>query len=419
MKKTLIGLGLVVVIGAVLFVSLSGSHESGVGVDVQPASKMTISRLVKASGEIEPTKQVQISAKVGGEIVDLPVVEGQMVKKGQVLAQIERDIYKAARDQAKAALQQAQIGVQRAQASLADADRNLRLISELYKGQHVSQNDYDQAVYKDDLAKVDLASQQQAVQQQRYALDRAQENLAQTTIEAPMAGKIVRLDVEQGESVVPGTMNLPGSKMMTIADMSRLEAQVDVNEIDIPEVKVGQLTHVHVDALGDKVIDGHVIDIASSGDKDATGVVRFKVKIALDHPNPALRPAMTAKVDIVTAVHRDVVAVPIQAVVKRTLDKNGKEVSSANAGAAADTNVVYLAKGGKAVLEKVTTGISDELHVEVKKGLAVDAPVIVGPYKTLKAMRSGEALHVAKTNKPIPPKPEAVAKSHVVKVEAN
>ncbi len=419
MKKILIGVGLVVVIGGVVAASLAGSHKSGVAVDVQPAGKMTISRLVKASGEIEPTKKVEISAKVGGEIVDLPVVEGQMVKKGQVLAQIERDTYKAARDQARAALQQAQIGVQRAQATLADANRNLRLMTQLYKGQHVSQNEYDQAKLKADLATVDVESQKQAVQQQRYALDRAQESLQQTTIAAPMAGKIVRLDVEQGESVVPGTMNLPGSKMMVVADMSRLEAQVDVNEIDVPEVKLGQLTHVHVDALADQTLEGHVIDIASSGDKDASGVVRFKVKIALDHPNPALKPAMTAKVDIVTAVHQDVIAVPIQAVVKRTLDKQGKEMASDSAGASKDTDVIYLAEQGKAALTKVKTGISDELHVEVVSGLKVGDPVIVGPYRTLKALRAGHEIHVEKTTKQAGAKPEAVAKAGGVKVEAH
>ena len=409
MKKFLIGLGIAVVVGGTLWLSLKGK-DSGTSVEAEAAGKRTVSQIVKASGQIEPASKVEISTKVGGEIVDLPIKEGDHVKVGQVLVQIERETYQAALEQAVAMLDQAKSGVRRAQVQLADAKRNLRLTKEVFARAAATQQALDQAQLAYDVAGVDLESARHIVAQRRHAVDSARDDLARTTIRSPIDGEVIRLDVEKGETVVPGTMNLPGSVLLTVADMSSLLAEVDVNEVDVPLVHVGQKADVSLDSLGEKILHGKITEIATSGDKDATlGVVRFKVKVHILDPDPALRPAMTAKVSIYAEVHDDVVAVPIQAVVKRTLGADGKVPEGRAPKGVEPSEVVFTVKDGTAHLTRVETGISDALFVEVKKGLAVGTPIVVGPYRTLKEIKDGEEVDTEK-KAPAEEKHEAQAK---------
>jgi len=208
-----------------------------------------------------------------------------------------------------------------------------------------------------------------------------------------MDGVIIQLNAEQGETVVPGSTNLPGSVIMTVADMSVLLAEVEVNEVDVVGVKLGQEAEITVDALGAEPETGHVVEIATSGRKDpALGTIRFAVKVAVDDPDPALRPAMTAKVDILTNTSEDALTVPIQAVVKRKLDDKSEEVKGSEAKGMDETDVVYLIEDEKAVVRPVTTGISDELYVEITDGLSDGDEVVVGPYRTLKKLHDGDAV---------------------------
>jgi len=181
---------------------------------------------------------------------------------------------------------------------------------------------------------------------------------------------------------------------MTVADMSRILAEVEVGEVDVVHVELGQPAEVRVDALANEVEKGHVVEIATSGVKDpAQGVIRFKVKIAIENPDPRLRPSMTAKVNIITATHENVIAVPIQAVVKRALDKSGKEVHGDKAKGLTKRQVVYRIENGKSAVHPVETGISDDLYVEITKGLSAGDAVITGPYRTLKSLRDGDPVH--------------------------
>jgi len=213
-----------------------------------------------------------------------------------------------------------------------------------------------------------------------------------------MDGIVIQLDAERGETVVPGNTNLPGSVIMTIADMSRLLAEVEVSEVDVVQVALGQPAEILIDALGDdKPQHGHVVEIATSGRKDAAlGTIRFQVKVAIDDPDPQLRPAMTAKVNIVTATHDDALAVPIQAVVKRTLDDTGKEVRGTKAKGLEEREVVYTLIDGKAKAVPVETGIADEVWVEILDGLSAGDTVVAGPYRTLKELHDGDAIREQK-----------------------
>jgi len=396
MKKPLIVIGVLAVLALVIWASLRDSGPRGTEVEVQAAELRTISSRVKATGEITPEKRVEISAKVVGEIINLPVIEGQEVRTGQLLLEIERDLYEAARNQARAAVRQAEVSVRRQEVQLADAHRNMRRTEELIADGLVSQEALDAAQLALDTAEVELEAQQHAVEQFRSAFQRAQDDLARTTIRSPMDGTIIQLNAEQGETVVPGSTNLPGSVIMTVADMSVLLAEVEVSEVDVVNVALGQEAEVKVDALGTEPQKGYVVEIATSGRRDPTqGTIRFRVKVALDDPDPSLRPAMTAKVDILTATSEDTITAPIQAVVKRTLDDEGEELEGAAAKGVEESDVVYLIADGKATVQKVDTGISDELYVEVIDGLADGQEVIIGPYRTLKNLHVGDAVKTA------------------------
>jgi HlyD family secretion protein len=395
MRKALIGAAAVAVLALVVWASLRDAGGRGSPVELAAAERRTISSTVKATGEITPERKVAISAKVIGEIIKLPVKEGDVVRQGQLLVEIERDLYEAARDQAKAALEQTQVSLERLQVQLADAQRTLRRTSSLEENGLSSQQDLDAAQLAADSAEVEVRAQRHAVEQYRSALRRAEDDLARTSIRSPMDGIVIQLDAERGETVVPGNTNLPGSVIMTIADMSRLLAEVEVSEVDVVQVALGQPTEVLIDALGDdKPQRGHVVEIATSGRKDAAlGTIRFQVKVAIDDPDPQLRPAMTAKVNIVTATHDDALAVPIQAVVKRTLDDTGKEVRGTKAKGLEEREVVYTLVDGKAKATPVETGIADEVWVEILDGLSDGDKVVAGPYRNLKELHDGDAIH--------------------------
>jgi HlyD family secretion protein len=395
MKKWLIAVGALAVLGLILWLSLRDSGPRGVEVEVQAAERRTVSARVKATGEITPDRKVDISAKVVGEIIDLPVVEGQQVKAGQLLVQIERDLYESARNQASAALRQAEVSVRGVEIELEDAERNLRRVGELRAQDLVSQEALDAAQLAVDTARVQIDAQRQAIEQSRSALQRTEDDLARTTIRSPMDGIIIQLDAEKGETVVPGSTNLPGSVIMTVADMSTLLAEVEVSEVDVVDVALGQPAEVTVDALGTEPQRGRVAEIATSGRKDAAlGTIRFRIKVALDNPHPDLRPVMTAKVAILTSTSEQALTVPIQAVVKRALAEDGKELKGSSAKGVEKKDVVYRVVDNKAAASTVTTGISDELWVEIKDGLAQNDEVVVGPYRTLKNLHGGDAVKI-------------------------
>jgi HlyD family secretion protein len=389
-------------LGVALAVVLIASLVSGPGatggtpVDAERPARKTIVSRVKATGEITAATKVPISAKVGGEIVELPVHEGSMVKSGDLLAQIEQAQFQAARDSAQAQLAQSTVAIQRLELQVEVSKKNLDRSNELSQKGFGSAQDLEQAQIAYSTAQVELAAQKEQVNQARSMLDRARDDLSRTTIRSPIDGQVIELDSERGQSVVPGTTNLPGSVIMVIGDMSHLVAEVQVGEVDVVGLAAGQPARVVVDALGEtKPQDGIVDEIATSGVKDATtGVVRFKVKVRLDHPDPALKPSMTARVSIQTVSRPDVLSVPIQAVVKRRVGDDGKELDpdadKIAWKAAEDRDVVYVTDGGKAKLVPVSTGTSDELRVEIASGLEGSETVVVGPYRTLKDLHAGD-----------------------------
>jgi HlyD family secretion protein len=229
-------------------------------------------------------------------------------------------------------------------------------------------------------------------------LTQAQDALSKTTIYAPLTGRVIALSAEEGEVVVSGTMNNPASVIGTIADMSEILATVDVDETEIVNVKVGQPAVLKVDAVPSKEYHGKVVEVGSSGFSrpQQPDVTFFKVKILLDDPDPDLRASMSVRAEIHTAAHPDVLTVPIQAVVeRRPLGADGKATAD---GKDEEVKVVFIVEGGKVRQRPVQTGLSDETHVELLSGVKPGEQVVTGPYRTLKDLKDGDAVHVSKTS---------------------
>jgi HlyD family secretion protein len=398
--RYLLAAAVLVAVGGVLWASLaSGGSKKGVAVETEKVARRDVVARVKATGAINPKRKVEIQSKVIGEILSLPVREGDAVKAGQVVVEIEKATYEAARDQAKAALDQSSVNLERARAELANAELSFKRTSGLFDEGIASQDTLDRARLERDSAEIAVRSQQEAIRQARSAYQRAIEDLGRTTIRAPMDGFVTALNVEKGETAVMGTMNFQGSVLMVIGDLSEMVAEVEVAESEVVPLALGQAATIHLDALGDAALVGKVVEIGSSGVKQGD-VVKFKVKVGLDAPDKRVKPGMTARVEIVTERAKDAVALPQQAVQTRWVDEKGKEVDRREGdNTQRELSVAYLIDSGKAARREVKTGVHDELWVEIKEGLIVGDQIIVGPYRVLRSLKQGDPARLAEKKK--------------------
>lgn len=399
-RRILAVAGAAVVLGAVLLASLRSTNGKGPAVELEKFGRRTVTARVKATGGINPRRKVEVQSKVIGEITSLPVREGDSVKAGQVVLEIEKQLYEAARDQARAALAQAEVNLERARAELANAELSFSRTEDLRREGVVSQDAFERSRLERDSAEIAVRAQAEAIRQATSAYQRALDDLDRTTIRSPMDGVVTALNVEKGETAMIGTMNFAGSVLMVIGDLSEMVAEVDVAESEVVSVAISQPATVTLDALPDHPLRGRVAEIGSSGTKQGD-VVKFKVKVSLEALDAKIRPAMTAKVEITTAAAENVLAVPQQAVQSRWLDSKGKEVERREGDSTQrEVSAVYLLDTGKAVRREVTSGIHDELWVEVKEGLKEGDEIVTGPYRTLRTLKNGDAAHRAEKKKP-------------------
>ena len=403
MKKGLIAAVVVLVLGFVLWTSMrGGSRHKGKEVYAEPAQRREISQVVKATGQVDPRIKVNISAHVIAKISKLFVVEGQEVKAGQPFLELEKYAFSAERDRTASALQIASAQRRRSQVELGNAELQLRRQKALVEQGIASHDDLDQAELRERSARLAVEQAGDSIAEARSALDRAQEDLRKTTIFAPISGRVIALSAKEGEVVVSGTMNNPASIIATVADLSELLVEVDVDETDIVDVALDQPADVKVDAIPDRVYHGKVVEIGSSGyERPAQpDVTFFKVKILLSDPDVKLRPGMSARADVRVAVHEQALVVPVEAVIyRRPLGPDGKPLKEGAAGADEEIKVAFVVEKGKAVQRPVTLGIADATHVEVTAGIKPGEVVINGPHRVLKALENGDAVQVSKKGK--------------------
>jgi HlyD family secretion protein len=369
-------------------------------VAVENVEKRTIIETITANGKIQPEKEVKISPDVSGEIVELTIKEGDHVEKGQLLLRIKPDTYISQKDRSLAAIASARARLAQSEAQFTQADLAFKRSKQLYDEQTISKSDFEQAEATYTVAKSEVDAAKFSVISAEASVKEANENLTKTSIYAPMSGTVSMLLVELGERVA-GTNLMAGTELLRVADLSRMEAQVQVNENDIPRVKLGDTALIEVDAYLDQKFKGVVTEIANSAKTtgvSADQVTNFDVKILVvpksyqkivdaGDKNP-FRPGMSATVDIHTQTKTDIITVPIQSVTTRT---DTTKVS----GTASDKDIrtiVFITDGKYALAKDVKTGIQDNSYIEILSGASVNDRVISAPFSAISKKLSDSTL---------------------------
>ncbi|KAB2925024.1 MAG: efflux RND transporter periplasmic adaptor subunit [Bacteroidetes bacterium] len=395
-KKKIIILALIGVIGIalVLVVILGGKKENVVSVQTEAIGKRTITQIVNASGKIQPETMVKINAEVSGEITALPVKEGDKVRKGDLLVRIKPDQYQAQVDRAEAGLSSARASLNLQKANLEKVESEFKRAQELYAKTLLSEQEFITAKTSMNTAKSQYESAQAGVRQAEASLRDARESLAKTAIYAPMNGTVSQLLMELGERV-SGSSFTQGTHIMTVADLTAMEARVDVGENDIVTISIGDTSRIVIDAFPDQKFNGVVYEIANTATSKGLGtqdeVTNFQVKIRVFNEKVALRPGMSMTADIETETRRDVLAVPIQSVTTRAPKAKGEEGAKKpeegeSPGIATNEKsieCIFVVEDGKAKMVPVKRGINDEGYVELRDGAKESAEVVSGSYKAI------------------------------------
>jgi HlyD family secretion protein len=437
-KKIMIGAGVVVVLAGIGYANVAFKRTEGVTVNTESIQKRNLEAIVSASGKIQPKRFVNISADTTGRVTGLAVNEGDRVKKDQFLLQIDPRNLRSAVQRTEASLaaaksqaEQLTLSIESARTSLKQAQDNYNRQQQLWKGGLTTREALDRAETELKMREADLRSQEQQIQTQRLrmrqeeaALETDRYNLTKVRIESPIDGIVTRRNIEEGEMVVIGTMNNAGTVLLTIADMSVIEAEVEVDETDVPSVKIGQTAKITIDAVTEKTFTGKVTEIGNSPiqttGQTARQATNFKVVVQLDTEIPEVRPGFTCTAEITTATRKDVISVPIQATTVREMvvdDKGeiirapttepnrrrragGVQASELKPGQTRkELEGVFVVRDGKAVFAPVTTGIAGEKFFEVLNGLKEGDNVVVGPFSSVRELADGTPVKVEQASR--------------------
>jgi HlyD family secretion protein len=380
--KIIIAIVVLLVIGGITVASVASKGKEGTPVTFGKVERADLTSKVTANGRIDAKRKVDLSANVMGQIVNLAVREGDVVKKGDFLLQIDQKQLAASAEGAEASMRALFSDREAARATLAEAQLNFDRARSNFNEKIIPAAELDRARTALDSARANVSAIEQRIEQSRANLAAARDTLSKTTMRAPMGGIITALPVEEGEVAVIGTMNNPGTKLLTIADMSVVEAVMEVDETDVPTVKVGQKANVTIDAYPNKTFAGTVTEVGSSPMQalGATEAVNFEVKIQLDNPPPGVRPGFSASADIITGTRAKALAIPIQALVVR-------EKKGGAPGKTQDEEGVYLHKDGKVKFVPITTGLAGETNIEVVRGLSDGQQIVTGPFRALRELK--------------------------------
>ena len=392
-KTILISIGGLVVAAGALAMLAGGGDEDLLEVQTAKVSLETIIQTVNATGRIQPKTQIRISADVSAKITTLHVEEGQWVEKGELLVDLDRERYIATVESAQAGVRSAQANakliLQNRLKAEKDYDRSRDLVARKLESQAVM--DTVDAAYQVEVARYESALDQ--IEQARAVLKQANDSLSKTTIYSPMAGTISDLNKEQGEIAIGSQFQ--EDVIMIVADLSEMEAQVNVDENDIVSVQIGQIAEIKVDALFGETLRGVVYEIANSANTDAQGTqnqkTEFEVKIAIEGEISRLRPGMTASANVSTQTKVDVVGIPIQSVAVRTIDQltlEGEEIEAAEKRFTADDDgfveiVFSVEDDGSVLARQVKTGIQSDDMIEILSGIGADEVVVIGSYRAI------------------------------------
>ncbi len=434
-KKILIALGVIALLGAVAAANFYFKKDVGVTVAVEGIKTRDLEAIVSASGKIQPKRLVNMSADTSGRVVDLAVNEGDKVTRGQFLLQIDPkslrtrvDSGSASLEAAEGSLDQQRQAVETARVQLDQTQKNAARQRDLWNQQLTTRETLERAENDVRAAESQLrerekqvTSQAARINQERASLESARYDLSKVRIESPIDGIVTRRNIQEGETAVIGTMNNAGTVLLTLADMSVIQAEVEVDETNIPNVSLGQQAKITIDALPDRTFKGHVTEIGNSpiqpaaGSSQSTQATNFKVVVMLDEQIPDVRPGFTCTADITTAVRQGVVAVPIPAVAVRELiyDAQNQIVKDPRptrprrpsepvpppreltpGETRKETEGVFVVRNGLVEFVPVKLGISGDKYFEVLSGLKAGDEVVTGPYNSVRSMAEGDPVKV-------------------------
>jgi HlyD family secretion protein len=377
------------------------------GIQTAKVERQDLQAKVSANGKVQATKKVDISATVPGQVTHLAVKEGDIVKRGQFLLQLDAVNYRAGAKSSEFSMQALQKDLDAARFNAEQAKADLARAEKNNEAGILADADVQRARTTASTAEAALLATEQRVGQARATLEGAQNSLSKTTIVSPMDGIVTAKRIEEGEVAIIGIQNQPGTVLLTISDMSVVEAEMEIDETSIPSVALGQAARVHVDAYPNKTFDGVVTEVGNSPINVTQGVqnvaIKFKVKVQIKNPPEGIKPGLSVQADILTGFRPKVLTVPLQALVVRDVDER-KPGDPPPAAPPKEQEGVYLVEGGKAVFKPITTGLLGELAVEVTEGLKGGETLISGPFRELRTLKPGDAVREAKPEELAPPR---------------
>jgi len=417
-NKVLLGAGGGVLLVVLVLVSASAKREKGVEVRFEHVGRRDLVAAVTASGKIQPKKKVDVSADITGRITRIAVREGDYVQKGQFLLQIDPTIYEANLQRAQATISSSEAGAVQARANRDQAQRALGRTKELHETNPnlISQEQLEQAQTAFDIAEANLTASTHMVEQSRAALQEARDQLAKTHLVAPMAGRITRLAVEEGEVAVPGTFSRETGLLLTISDLSVIQVKVQVDETDVVRLHLADSVEVTIDAFPDtafvgrvtKISDSAILTAASSVAGQNDRAVDYEVEITLVNPPSDVRPDLSATSRIVTDTRKQALAIPIIAL---TVRENKPVPSEPRAGSAApapkpaaagadtkkkEAEGVFVVSNGVATFRPVKVGIAGEEYFEVIDGVREGDTIVAGPYQAIRDLKEGSGVRASR-----------------------
>jgi HlyD family secretion protein len=402
-KKPLIILGVLLVLGIVVVANMQSRREKTVKVTVDKAKRQDLTSIISASGEVKPKKNINISAQVPGRIIKIGVVEGQEIKAGDFLLKLDSTQYEANADRDQNFIRAANADLIQAEARLLRDKGSYDRQQKLFDEELISMDQVEMAKAQFDVSTAQVNAIRFQIKQAEASLKSTLDNLAKTTYGSPIDGVITSLRVEEGEVAIIGTMNNPGTVLLTIADLSVMEVEVEVDETDVIGVVLGQAARIRVDAFPETVFEGKVTEIGSSALQQSTAGVStqeskdFKVVVTLENPSQKLKPGLSASADIVVAEKKQALAVPISSLVLR--DKEG----AAPDAAVKEEEGIFVVEGSRVKFIPVAKGITGGMMIEITSGLADGQELVTGPYASLRELKDG-VLVKAETKKESPAK---------------
>lgn len=399
-KKHWLLIGIVVVVIIFIFINARVNRGKATPVRVEKVKKRDLSMIISASGRIKPKKKIDVTARSMGKVTRVAVEEGDFVRKGQFLLEIDPTSLRSTVEQLDAAIEGAKAERKKAFAQLQQAKNELDRVKRLFQNGYVTDQEVDNARANYEIAVSRLESAEQQIKQYEADLKRARHNLDEVTINAEMDGIVTRLNVEQGESAIMGTTNIPGTMLLTIADMSVIETEVEVDETEVVHIKEGDSAGVTLDAFPDTTYRGVVTEIGNSPISTTSGGqqgVDFEVVITIVDSIPHVRPGLSADTEIIVEQREDVLSIPIQSLTVRQQDEIEQENAAdslSEENGSDEVEGVFVVEDSRGIFKPVKVGISGESYFEVLSGLEENSLVVSGNFEAIRELKDGERVKV-------------------------